>query len=138
MWRPKAYRDQAVSAERKDSVLSIEAEASELLRELVGDASYGGGRVKAALRDATEITGFEFNRVRKLWYRQARAILAVEMDQLRAKAKAARAGKNDATRSAYEAVTERLDEQAIELEELRRDVADAIRGVRGARPGETG
>lgn len=138
MWRVKAYRVEAVSAERKDSVVSIEAEASELLRELVGDASYGGGRVKAALRDATEITGFEFNRVRKIWYRQARAILAVEMDELRAKAKAARAGKNDAARSTYEAVAERLDEQALELADLRRELAEAKGRMAGARADQAG
>ena len=94
------------------NVVSIEAEAQDLLRELAAPA-VPGERVAAAINRAyakLRVDDFSFSRVTKLWYGNARAILAVEMDRLRAKAAEVRDVKQDGIRERQIAVLRQLDE----------------------------
>ena len=63
--------------------MSVESEASSLLRAIVAPP-FPGESVKALIGRAARKGGLTFIRARKLWYREARAILASEMDALRA------------------------------------------------------
>ena len=87
---------QDVSSQSEDFRVSVEVEASEILQQLAGVPAFGAGNVKAAIRTAAMKAGLSFSRARKLWYREARAILADEMDHLRAKANELRGRQNDA------------------------------------------
>lgn len=81
------------SSQREESVVSVESEASRLLRAIVSPP-LPGESVKALIGRAARRAGLMFNRARKLWYGEALAILAVEMDALRAAAQ----GKQEAER----------------------------------------
>jgi len=68
-------------SESEDSV-SSQTEAQRILRELVAPPSPGES-VKSLIRRAARYAGLEFRRAKSLWYGEARAILAEELDHLR-------------------------------------------------------
>jgi hypothetical protein len=111
------------SSERSDRV-SVDAEASDLLRTLALPA-VPGERVAAAISRAAARAGLTFNRARSIWYAEARAILAEEMDQLRMRASAARGARNDEMRRDYDDVERRLGAIEAELVALRQGIAGA-------------
>jgi hypothetical protein len=121
------------SSENKDFVVSVEVEASDLLHQLAGVPAFGGGNVKAAIRHAAIRSGLSFNRVRKLWYGEARAILATEMDQLRAKAAAVRGNWENGLRGKDDELGRRLEALNFEVAALRREftrvISDDARGT---------
>jgi hypothetical protein len=121
-----------VSSEHKDKSVSVDVEASSLLREIVGVPAFGAGNVKTAIRRAAMLTGFSFNRVRKLWYLEARAILAVEMDALRQKAAKSREARNNEFRENSADVVRRLAAVEMELAALRGGMAGAQAHEAGA------
>lgn len=122
---------QDMSSRKRDRVMSVEAEASELLQGLSGPPILGGGGVKAAIRVAANASGLTFSRARKIWYQEAR-IWAEEMDQLRARAATVREGRNDAIRIKDASISEQVLTHAlelallcVELEETKRRMASA-------------
>lgn len=106
------------SSERSDKV-SVEAEASSSLRELALPA-VPGERVAAAISRAARRAGMSFSRARDVWYGNARAILATEMDQLRERAAEAREKQADVLRGRNEELTSRLERLETTLDGLRR------------------
>jgi hypothetical protein len=91
--------------------VSVESEASSLLRVIVAPP-VPGESVKALIGRAARRCGLTFSRARKLWYGEARAILATEMDALRAAARVkqdeAEGGYERALRAEYREIFDRL------------------------------
>src|SRR5579859_5131370 len=113
------------SSESGDCRVSVEAEASSLLRQLAGEPVHGAGNVKAAIRGAAMRAGFTFSRTRKLWYREARSILAIEMDQLRERAQAANHARDNALRTEAGDIIARLARLEADLAALSGELARA-------------
>lgn len=62
--------------------MSSSVEASELMRRLAEPAP-AGAHIETLIRDAGRRAGLTFSRAKSVWYREARAIRAEEMDALR-------------------------------------------------------
>lgn len=112
------------SSEESDSV-SVEAEASGLLRTLAAPA-IPGERVAAAIGRAGRRAGLTFGRAKGLWYGEARAILAEEMDRLRARASMARKEQTNADRAGYRDLIQRLDALELGLSDVRSRLAGEV------------
>jgi uncharacterized protein YceH (UPF0502 family) len=82
-WRNSLKRE--IPTPLRERCVSIESEASSLLRALVTPPAPGES-VKALIRRAGRRAGLTFSRAKKLWYSEARAIRAEEMDAIRAAA----------------------------------------------------
>ena len=111
--------------------MSVEAEAQALLRELA-EPAVPGELVTAAVGRAARRAGLSASRVGKIWYGNARAILAVEMDQLRERAATAREAKNVEIRNRDSALVKRMDAYDLELAQLRRELAEERGGMASA------
>lgn len=107
------------------SNVSVELEASSLLRVLATPA-VPGERVAAAIARAAHRAGLTFQPTRSLWYQEARAILAVEMDELRKAAASARQGSSEKLRARDEALGDRVALIELELAALRVRLAGAL------------
>lgn len=124
------------------SNVSVELEASSLLRVLATPA-VPGERVAAAIARAAHRAGLTFQRTRSLWYQEARAILAVEMDELRKAAASARQGSSEKLRARDEALGDRVALIELELAALRvrlarpLDAGEVGEGSSGRRPLQT-
>ena len=103
------------SSEESDFV-SVEVEASSHMRTLALPA-VPGERVAAAIARAARRAGLSFSRARAIWYGEARALLATEMDQLRAAA--ARFAEGQAQHARRE-----IAELGTELDQLERRIAE--------------
>ena len=105
---------------RKDSfpnekIMSVQCEASNLLREIVSPREPGES-VKALWLRASRKTGISFSRITKLWYGLPARIDAYEMDTLR-RAAAARKGNGKEKANG----TEVVDREYLKILEARMD-----------------
>lgn len=66
----------------------ISSEAAALVRQWAGRRGCSDS-VKALIRRAARRLGFSYSRTKSLWYREAKSVLANEMDALRKREKAA-------------------------------------------------
>jgi len=97
----------------EEKPVSVEVEASSLLREIVAPQQPGES-VKALIGRAARRTGIEFGRVKRLWYSEAKAILASEMDAIRSAAARKACEASSDLRSQHQDVARRI----AELEKL--------------------
>ena len=112
------------SFQSEKSIVSVEDEAKSLLRELASPA-VPGELVCAAVSRAARRAGLSASRVSKIWYGNARAILAVEMDQMRSRAQAMRESNGREDRKKASDVLCRLATLELGLAAIRRELARA-------------
>lgn len=112
------------SSEGSESV-SVESEASGLLRTLATPA-IPGERVAAAIARAAHRGGLTFQRARSVWYEEARAILASEMDRIRGAVERERQKSSTQFRAHDEALGDRVALIELELAALRVRLAGAL------------
>ena len=96
-----------MSSQRGESSMSVELEASTLLHGLAEPVS-AGESVKALIARAARKCGLPNSRVKKLWYKEARAILAQEMDALRIAAAKRQKERDDGAKSEFRELSERI------------------------------
>lgn len=105
--------------------MSVESEASSLLRTLASPA-IPGERVAGAIARAAHRGGLTFQRARSVWYEEARAILAVEMDRIRDAVERERQRSATEFRTHDEALGDRLALIELELAALRSRLAGPL------------
>ena len=98
---------QDMSSRSGDSSMSVELEASTLLRNLAEPVS-AGESIKALINRAARKAGMTTSRARKCWYGEAKAILAQEMDALRGAAAKRQEEREHGARTEFRELSERI------------------------------
>ena len=113
-----------IRSESEDSV-SSQAEAGALLREIVSPPAPGES-VKALIGRAARHSGLTFTRARKLWYGEARSILAHELDHLRQTARARKAKQREEAKADEDRGWAELRDVIERLDRIERSLSSVI------------
>ena len=96
-----------MSSPSEDISMSVELEASSILRGLAEPVS-AGESIKALINRAARKAGMTTSRTRKIWYGEAKAILAQEMDALRKAAAKRQEEREHGARTEFRELSERI------------------------------
>lgn len=118
-------------------IAKIELEARALLRELAAPA-VPGELVSSAIRRAARRAGLPVGRVSRIWYANARQILAFEMDAIRSAVASATERQQEHSRIRDAALGDRVALIETELANLRRRLEGKVTSGESGSSGSLG